>query len=285
MDSKDYKVTGEKKFKLADFDTKETSKVSKADMKARIAQNMTAIKTLQAKMYAEGKTGILFVIQAMDAAGKDSVVDHAMSGMNPQGIFVHSFKQPSTEELAHGFLWRAVKCLPKRGHIAVFNRSYYEDVLVVKVHELYKQYNMPKRCLTDASFNKRYQHIRNFEEYLYDNGILVVKIFLHMGKDAQKERFLERIDEPKKHWKFSSGDIKERALWDQYQRCYEKAIRETASENCPWYVLPSDNQWYARGLFSDIILETLTKANPKYPDLPQEEIDEMAACKDGLLKE
>ena len=198
------------------------------------------IFALQDKLYADAKEGLIIILQARDAAGKDSTIRHVMGGINPQGVQVFSYKQPSKDELAHDYLWRCVTNLPKRGMIAIFNRSYYEDVLVVKVHELYKGYHMAERCLNpDTIIENRYRQIRHFEEYLYDNSYRVVKILLNVSKEKQKQRFLERIDLPEKNWKFSQSDMAERALWDQYNDAYERAVNATATKENPWYVIPA----------------------------------------------
>ena len=251
-------------------------------------KNQKRIIEAQDRLYAEGREGLIIVLQAMDAAGKDSTVRHVLGGINPQGVDVYSFKQPSSEELAHDFLWRANAHLPKRGKIAVFNRSYYEDVLVVQVHQLQKGYTLPKR-ITDLSpekfFKSRYRQIRNYEEYLYENGYRLVKVFLNVSKEKQKERFLERIDLPEKNWKFSSSDLKEREHWDDYQRIYQEVISATATEENPWYVIPADHKWYARYLISEAIAKTLKDMDPQYPALPKAEAAGLQECKKILLEE
>lgn len=240
---------------------------------------------LQDRLYAENKEAILIIFQAMDAAGKDGAIKHVISGINPQGVTVSNFKQPSSEELDHDYLWRAMRVLPARGDIGIFNRSYYEDVLVVKVHNLHETYQLPDRCKTDKLFKQRYQQINHFEKYLYQNGIRVVKIFLHLSKDEQKKRFLERIENPEKNWKFSQSDIEERTYWDDYQRAYEDAIRETSTKNAPWYIVPADKKWFARLLISQIIVNTLQEINPQYPELPAEKRALLGKCREQLLAE
>lgn len=253
---------------------------------ARTQENMQAIEALQDKLYAEGRESIVILLQAMDAAGKDSAIKHVMSGINPQGIVVHSFKQPTAEELAHDYLWRAVKALPPRGGMAIFNRSYYEDVLVVKVHGLQKDYRMADRCLDDDGFfEKRYRQIRHFEEYLYENSYRLVKLFLHVSKEEQKQRFLKRIEIPSKNWKFSDADVQERGHWEKYMEAYEAAINNTATEHCPWYVLPADNKWYTRYLVSLAVRRALEAANPQYPSVPADKQDELLRCREQLLEE
>ncbi len=253
---------------------------------ARTHKNLARLAQLQEKLYAEGREGVLVILQALDAAGKDSAIKHVMGAVNPQGVDVVSFKQPSKEELAHDYLWRAARAIPERGKIAIFNRSYYEDVLVVRVHELHKTYRMPRRCIEDGDFFKRrHRQIRHFEEYLYENGYRVVKIFLNVSKDKQKERFLERIDDEAKNWKFSSSDLKERAFWDTYQHVYEDVLNETASKEAPWYVLPADQKWYTRYLISQLMVQTLEDIAPEFPELPEKDRQELVACKAQLLAE
>ncbi len=261
-------------------------KGDKAELIARTEKNLAKLAELQDKLYADGREGVLIVLQAMDAAGKDSTIKHVMGAVNPQGVDVVSFKQPCKEELAHDYLWRAARVLPERGKMAIFNRSYYEDVLVVKVHQMQKGYRMAPRVIEDKDlFKKRYRQIRHFEEFLYENSYRVVKIFLNVSKDKQKERFLERIDDQAKNWKFSSSDLAERAHWDEYQKAYEDAINATAAKNAPWYVVPADQKWYARYLISQIVVDTLEDIDPQYPALPAEEQQELAQCKQQLLAE
>jgi len=284
-----YKVDGSKKFDLDSIptDSKE-DKVDKEEILKKTEKNLEEMGLLQEKLYAEGKEGLLIVLQAIDAAGKDSTIKHVMSGVNPQGVDVVSFKAPNSEELSHDFLWRIVKALPARGKIGLFNRSHYEDVLVVQVHELNKKYKMASRVVDMDSkkfFKKRYKHIKNFEEYLYDNSYRVVKIFLNVSKDEQKKRFLERIDNPEKNWKFESGDLKERALWDEYHEVFEDMINKTAAPKAPWYVIPADQKWYTRYLVSEVIVKTLRDMDPKYPEMPEEEKKLLADCKKTLMDE
>ncbi len=227
---------------------------------------------LQEQLYADGREGVIVILQAIDAAGKDSTIKHVLSGVNPQGVQVYSYKQPSKEELAHDYLWRCMTNLPRRGMISIFNRSYYEDVLVVRVNKLYETYQMAERCLDgNTIFEKRYKHIRNFEEYLYDNSYRVVKIFLNVSAETQKERFLERLDKPEKHWKFSASDIPERGHWAEYDSAYEDAINATATKESPWYVLPADQKWYTRYLVSEAILKALEDIDPQYPQVSKED--------------
>ena len=289
MSIKDYRVDGSKKMKLADFPTdSRQDKVDKQEILKKTEANLLEISQLQDRLYADGREGLIIILQAIDAAGKDSTVKHVMSGVNPQGVDVISFKNPSSEELSHDFLWRVNKVLLTRGKIGLFNRSYYEDVLVVQVHEMNKGYKMADRVVsqdTGKFFKKRYKHIKNYEEYLYDNSYRIVKIFLNVSKDEQKKRFLERIDLPEKNWKFSSSDLKERALWDDYQKVFEDVINATASKEAPWYVLPADQKWYTRYLVTEAILKTLKKMNPQYPKLPGDEQARLAECRRILMEE
>lgn len=283
---KKYKFTGERKFDIHDFCTSdEREGKDKEDIQEQINKNLSQMKEYQDKLYAEGKNGILIIFQAMDAAGKDGAVNHVFSGLNPQGVDVCNFKQPSAEELAHDYLWRAHKNVPQRGKIAIFNRSYYEDVLVAKVHKLYKTQNLPDRCKEDGVIKERYSQIRDFEKYLWGNGITIVKFFLHISKEEQKKQFLQRIEDKSKNWKFSKSDMLEREYWDDYQNAYEKAINETATEECPWYVIPSDNRWYARALISEIIVKTMKKIDPQYPEISKEAEEDLQKCRQGLLND
>lgn len=286
MQTKKYCYDGEKKFNLKDYCTEEDESVlRREEAKAQLIVNQEAMVKLQDRLYAENKEAVLVIFQAMDAAGKDGAVKHVMSGLNPQGVVVHNFKQPTSEELNHDYLWRAMRVLPERGNIGIFNRSYYEDVLVVKVHGLYKNLPLPERCKTDKIFKQRYQQINQFEKYLYQNGIRVVKIFLHLSKKEQKKRFLERIDDPAKNWKFSESDIRERTYWDDYQKVYEDAIEETSTKNAPWYIVPADKKWFARVLISQIVVDILKEIDPQYPELAKEKQALLNTCKAQLLAE
>jgi len=283
MNVKKYKVTGENLFSLDEFDTGDTGGFgSSDDVKEMMKENIAEIAKFQDRLYAEGKTGLLIIFQAMDAAGKDSAIKHVMSGINPQGVEVVSFKQPSAEELSHDYLWRAAKVLPARGKIAIFNRSYYEDVLVVKVHKLYENMRMPDRCKGKGVIEKRYGQIRNFEDYLWENGIVTVKFFLHLSKETQMKRFLERIDNKNKNWKFSDADVRERKHWDEYQKAYQAAIEATASKNNPWHVIPADKKWYTRAAISSILLSVMKKLDPQYPVVTKEQEDALAESRKTL---
>lgn len=289
MSVKKYKFDGKNKLILKKLPTdSKKDDVEKSEILAKTEENQKKITELQDRLYADGREGLIIILQAMDAAGKDSTVKHVMSGINPQGVDVISFKQPSSEELAHDFLWRVNKHIPARGKIGIFNRSYYEDVLVVQVHSMNHGYHMAERVTSQEDsvfFKKRYKHIRDYESYLYDNSYRIVKIFLNVSKEEQKRRFLERIDTPEKNWKFSSSDLKERALWDRYHEIYEDVVNETATEENPWYVLPADQKWYTRYLVSEIVRKTLEKIDPQYPVMPGEEKERLAECKAALLSE
>lgn len=286
MNLSNYSYTGKKKLSLKHTDPSDTDGYpQKAAANEQLQANLNRMAELQDRLYAENQEAILIIFQAMDAAGKDGAIKHVMSGMNPQGISVHSFKQPSAEELDHDYLWRAMRLLPARGNIGIFNRSYYEDVLVVKVREIYKTLKLPSRCLDNQLFDRRYRQINDFERYLHENGIRVIKIFLNISKDEQKERFLERITDKEKNWKFSKSDISERAFWDDYQVAYQDAINATSTDYAPWYVVPSDKKWYARLLISEIIIEVLEDINPQYPTLPKEQANLLETCRLELLKD
>ena len=287
MDIKDCKVDGSKRFRMKNFPTSaKPDKKDKPSYVERTAKNNKAMGELQDKLYADGREGVVILLQAMDAAGKDSTIKHVMSGINPQGVDVTSFKQPSSEELAHGFLWRAAKVVPVRGKMAIFNRSYYEECLVVRVHELWKGYKMPERCVGQGEkeyFEQRYREINDFERYLWENGYRVCKIFLNVGLEEQRKRFLDRINDEAKNWKFSGSDLKERALWPEYMDAFEEMIDATATEHAPWYVIPADQKWFARWLVSEAVLETLEGCKPEYPKMPQEQKDTLASCKAALM--
>jgi len=285
--SRPFRVVDGGKFRLKDFDPGDTLDFGSAD-KARAAhaldQGINALAELQDKLYAQDRWGVLVVLQAMDAAGKDSTIKHVMSGVNPQGCEVHSFKAPSSEELDHDYLWRAVTRLPRRGEIGIFNRSYYEEVLIVRVHQnVLQAEKLPRDILGDRKlWSDRLHDIRAFEHYLSRNGILVLKFFLHVSKREQKRRFLERIDDPSKNWKFSLGDLKEREHWDEYMDAYEEAIRETASKHAPWFVVPADNKWFTRIVVAGAIVEALGSLDLAYPTLDPRHRRELTRAKRQL---
>lgn len=275
-----YRFEGGKPCHLDDMPTDgKKEELDKEKILAKTQRNLAEMSALQDAFYADGREGLILILQAMDAAGKDSTVKHVMGGLNPQGVTVHSFKQPTAEELSHDYLWRVNRALPRRGEIAIFNRSYYEDVLIVRVHELQKNYRMADRVLQedpDQFFEKRYRQIRNYEEYLYENSYRVVKLFLHVSKAEQKQRFLERLDKPEKNWKFSAADLKERALFGDYRKAYETAITETSTRHSPWYALPADQKWYTRYLASEIVADALKHCDPHYPELSTEAAAQLA---------
>jgi len=284
-----FKITTGEKFSLKDFDTAYSADIKKEDSEAVLQDIIKEISGLQEALYAGKRYALLILFQAMDAAGKDGAIAHSLSGLNPQGCEVFSFKQPSEEELEHDFLWRHHKAVPQFGRIGVHNRSHYENVLITKVHpELLMDEKLPGiNSVKDVSkkfWEYRYESICSFEKHLTSTGTVIIKFFLHLSKDEQKERFLKRIDDPDKNWKFSAADIKERAFWDDYMDAYEKAIKETATENCPWYVLPADKKWFTRIAISTIILDTLKGLNLEYPVLPKAEKEQLEEAKKALLE-
>ncbi|NTV90844.1 MAG: polyphosphate kinase 2 family protein [Clostridiales bacterium] len=286
MDIARFKISEDTKFRLSDIETEYKGKeITKDEAERLLLENVGKMAMLQDKLYAQDKYALLVIVQGMDTAGKDGMIGHVMSGLNPQGTQVYSFKQPTYEDLNHDYLWRVNKCLPERGHIGIFNRSYYEEVLVVKVHNLIESQGIPHELITSNIWEKRYKHIRNYEEYLVENGIIPIKIFLHISKDEQKKRLLERIDDKEKNWKFSSADLKERGFWDQYQKCYQELIRETGVKHAPWYVVPADDKWYARLVVSEIIIKALKKLKLEYPELMPEQLDALDECRRKLLGE
>lgn len=286
MDLKDFTITGEKKIDLAKFKTDFTGEYkSKKDGEKLLKKNRKIMSELQDKLYAHDKYSLLIIFQAMDAAGKDSAIKHVMSGVNPQGTQVYSFKQPSKEELDHDYLWRTTKSLPERGRIGIFNRSYYEEVLVVRVHNLIKYQKIPTELITSNIWNERYEQIRNFEKHISLNGTKILKFFLNVSKNEQKNRFIRRLDTPAKNWKFSAGDLEERKLWGAYQRCYQEAINETSTIHAPWHIIPADNKWFARLAISEIINSTLSGLKMKYPSLDEEQLNNIDNYKSELENE
>ena len=273
-------------FALKDHTTNDTGTYEhKKQAKKDMAQNIEKMRILQNKLYAQNEYALLIIIQAMDAAGKDGLIKHVMSGINPQGCQVVSFKQPSSEELDHDFLWRINKKLPERGRIGIFNRSHYEDVIIVRVHDLVQSSQIPEHLIGQDIWSQRFEHIRNFEQYLFDNAIIPIKIFLNLSKDEQRERFYNRIDDPAKNWKFSAGDVRERQHWQDYMNAFEDAIKNTACQEAPWYVIPADKKWYARLVASEIIVETMEKLNLTYPKLSEAEVAKLSLYKQQLMKE
>lgn len=267
--------------KISTYDTSNFS--SKKEAKEKLKENINRMIGLQSKLYAQDKYALLLVFQAMDAAGKDGTIKHVMSGLNPQGTQVYSFKQPSKTELDHGYLWRINKFLPEKGRIGIFNRSHYEEVLVVRVHDFIKQHKIPDKFKNDSIWKQRYRQINDFEKYLYENGIIILKFFLHISKEEQKERFLKRIDDPAKNWKFSEGDIKERSFWNDYQIAYQQAISATSKSYAPWFIIPADKKWFTRLTVSEIIVNTMEKLKPTYPKLSKNEIANLKAIRKKLV--
>jgi PPK2 family polyphosphate:nucleotide phosphotransferase len=287
--SRPYRVTNGRKFHLADVDPGDTGELTSED-KPRAREALQAgielLSEMQDRLFAQNRWSVLIVIQAMDAAGKDSAIKHVMSGVNPQGCEVTSFKTPSTEELNHDFLWRCSKRVPERGRIGIFNRSYYEEVLVVRVHpELVEGERLPDAHAGAKLWKQRYKDIRGFERYLTDNGTLIRKIYLHVSRDEQKRRFLERLGNPEKFWKFSAADVRERRYWKEYMAAYEDAIRATATPEAPWYVVPADNKWFTRIVISSAIIDALASIDVDYPKVTGAKIKEFAAAKRALLAE
>jgi PPK2 family polyphosphate:nucleotide phosphotransferase len=263
-----YRVDDPDSFRLKDWDPGDTNNldIEKKDAKELLAEGVKRLSDLQERLYAQDRWAVLLIFQAMDAAGKDSVIEHVMKGVNPQGCDVYSFKQPSQEELDHDFMWRSARCLPERGRIGIFNRSYYEEVLVVRVHpEILAKEKMPTNLVTKDIWKERFKDIRAFERYLSRNGTLILKFFLHVSKEEQKRRFLERIEEPSKNWKFSMGDVAERKLWDKYMAAYEDMIRNTSRPEAPWYVVPANNKWFTRLVVAAEVVEALDRLELKYP--------------------
>jgi PPK2 family polyphosphate:nucleotide phosphotransferase len=283
MDISKFKVPQDSKVHLNEWNTAPEVNVDfKKKSKKKLKKNIEKLSDLQDKLYASSKYGLLVLFQAMDAAGKDSSIKHVMSGVNPQGTQVFSFKQPSNTELDHDYMWRTSKALPERGRIGIFNRSYYEEVLVVKVHNLIKYQNIPDEFITEDIWEQRYRQIRDFEKYLYENGIITVKFFLHLSKEEQKKRFLRRLDTPSKNWKFSSADLKEREYWDEYQKCYGEAISATSTGHAPWYVVPADNKDYTRMVISDVLVKTLKSLDIQYPELDEDQLKSLEKYKNQL---
>ncbi|MFV0467840.1 MAG: polyphosphate kinase 2 family protein [Dysgonomonas sp.] len=270
--------------KTSDFNTAYTGKLTKTYVENIKDKNTERLSALQDKLYAQDRYSILIIFQAMDAAGKDGTVKHVMSGINPQGCQVYSFKQPSAEELDHDFLWRINKSLPERGRIGIFNRSHYEDVLISKVHpQILLNCKLPDiesvEDVTEKFWKKRYEQINNFEQYLVDNGIHILKFFLNVSHEEQKKRFLARLEDPSKNWKFSASDLKERQYWNDYMQAYSDMLTNTSTEKAPWYVIPADNKWFMRYAVSEIICNEIEKLNPRYPSLSEDAKKEIEEAK------
>jgi PPK2 family polyphosphate:nucleotide phosphotransferase len=287
--SEPYRLTDGKKFRLEDVDPDDTGELTSEDKpqaKEALVIGTEVLAQLQERLYAQDRWAVLLIFQAMDAAGKDGAIKHVMSGVNPQGCQVHSFKAPSAEELDHDYLWRCLRRLPERGRIGIFNRSYYEEVLVVRVHqELLAGQKLPKSLVTKSIWEDRYEDIKNVERYLTRNGVLIRKFFLHVSKKEQKERFLERLDNPDKNWKFSIGDAKERGHWDEYQEAYEDMLRATATKDAPWYVVPADHKWFTRVVVAAAIIDALGSLDLKFPEVSAAKKEELAAARRALEEE
>ena len=281
-------ITKGKGFQLKNFDPGETCglKLKKDEASELLRKGTEWLAEEQDMLYAQDRWSLLLVFQAMDAAGKDSTIKHVMSGINPQGCQVFSFKQPSKEDLQHDFMWRYSKCLPERGRIGIFNRSYYEEVLVVRVHEaILKQQMIPEPLVGKRIWDERYEDIAHFEDYLTRQGVVILKFFLQVSRDTQKKRFMKRLDNPEKHWKFSASDVRERTFWDDYMRVYEDAIRATASKHAPWFVVPADNKWFTRLVVADAIVEAVEQLDLAYPKIDAKAKKELAAARVALARE
>jgi len=285
--SKPYRVDDGRKFHLKDFDPGDSSGLkSKKHAEKELIRGIERLSDLQDKLYAQDRWAILLIFQAMDAAGKDGAIKHVMSGVNPQGCEVYSFKQPSAEELNHDFLWRTSKCVPERGRIGIFNRSYYEEVLIVRVHkELLGSERMPPSLVTKNIWNERFSDINAYEHYLWRNGVVIRKFFLNLSKQEQKKRFLSRLDEPVKNWKFSASDVTERERWHEYMAAYEEMIQRTATAHAPWYVVPADKKWYSRLVVADAIISAMEDLNLRYPIVGAAKHKELQAARVALEHE
>ena len=284
-----YRITSGKGFRLKDHDPADTGGLDsedKPEAKRMLASGVERMAELQERLYASDEWGMLLVFQAMDAAGKDGTIKHVLSGVNPQGCQVHSFKQPSAEETDHDFLWRTQRAAPERGRIGIFNRSYYEEVLVVRVHpQILAGQRIPPRLVGRKIWDERLEDIAAYERYLARNGFAILKFFLNVSRKEQKRRFLERLDDPEKHWKFSTTDVRERAHWKGYMSAYEEAIRATATEHAPWFVVPADEKWFTRLVVAAAIVETLEGLDLAFPRVPDSKREELALARAQLAKE
>src|SRR5437763_135514 len=285
---KHFRINKPDKFRLSDYHPADTCglDIDRADAKAMLASGIEQLKKLQEKLYAQDRWSVLVVLQAMDAAGKDSAIKHVMSGVNPQGCEVHAFKPPSGEELDHDFLWRAARRLPERGRIGIFNRSHYEEVLVVRVHpEMLDPQRLAKPLVSKDIWDDRFRSIRDFERHLARNGVLILKFFLHVSKEEQRKRFLARLEEPAKRWKFEMGDVAERKLWNKYMDAYEDAIRHTSRPDAPWYVVPADNKPFARLVIAEAIVEAMESLKLEFPKIDGAALKELEKVRHALLAE
>jgi PPK2 family polyphosphate:nucleotide phosphotransferase len=284
---KQFRVTDGAEFRLRDFDPAETLGLkSKEHAQETLESGVARLCDLQDKLFAQDRWAILVVLQAMDAAGKDSLIKHVMTGLNPQGCRVRSFKEPSTEELDHDFLWRATRALPERGKIGIFNRSYYEEVLVVRVHpEILSRERLPAELVSGKIWRERFEDIRAYERYLDRNGIIILKFFLNVSRKEQKKRFLERLDEPEKNWKFSASDVMEREHWGEYMDAYEEMIQNTSTERAPWYVVPADHKWFTRVVVAEALVHALDKLNLSYPQVDKKKRKDLKKARAVLMRE
>jgi PPK2 family polyphosphate:nucleotide phosphotransferase len=282
-----YRITKGEKFRLKEFSPADTGEFkAKEQAQKLLVQGIEVLSHLQEKLYAQNSWSLLIILQAMDAAGKDSVIKHVMSGVNPQGCEVFAFKSPSAEELSHDYLWRTHVRAPERGHIGIFNRSYYEEVLVVRVHpELLKKQNLPPGLVTGHIWGERFDDINAFERHLTRNGVVILKFFLHVSKKEQKKRFLERLEDSKKNWKFSMADVEERGFWKNYLRAFEEMIQRTAAKHAPWYVVPADNKWFTRLVVASAIIDALRGLELAFPDADASKKKELAAVRKSLLRD
>jgi len=280
-----YCITKGEKFRLKDHDPADTNGLKdKRQAQGLLEDGIQLFSHMQEKLYAQDRWALLLIFQAMDAAGKDGAIKHVMSGVNPQGCQVFSFKSPSNEELNHDYLWRTHKCAPERGKIGIFNRSYYEEVLVVRVHPSFlKAQKLPERLITKHIWEERYEDINAFERYLTRNGVVIRKFFLHLSKQEQKRRFLERLEDSKKNWKFSMADVQERSSWKDYQEAYEEMMQHTATKHAPWYVIPADNKWFTRLAVAAAIIDALSRLDLSFPDVEKAKKKELQAVRDSLL--
>lgn len=284
-----YRITDGSDFRLSDHDPADTGGLKskkRSGAKKMLRRGVEWLAEEQGKLYADNSWSVLLAFQAMDAAGKDGTIKHVMSGVNPQGVRVTSYKSPSSEELDHDFMWRCMKNLPERGKIGIFNRSYYEEVLVVRVHQNYLAgQKIPAQFVTDDIWSQRYEDIVNIERYLARNGCLILKFFLNVSREAQKARFMDRLDNPDKNWKFSSADIRERGYWDEYMKAYEEMIRNTSTPEAPWHVIPADNKWFSRLAVAGTMVEAMDRLNLAYPTVGPEKLEELAAARQQLVAE
>ena len=283
-----FRITTGKGFRLKDFDPRDTCglQLDKSEAAELLKRGTEWLAEEQELLYAEDRWALLLIFQAMDAAGKDSTIKHVMSGLNPQGVQVYSFKQPSQDDLDHDFLWRHVKCLPERGRIGIFNRSYYEEVLVVRVHpDILKSQKLPAPCVSKHIWDERLSDIAHFEKYLTRQGTIVLKFFLNVSRDEQRKRFLDRLDKPQKHWKFSTADVHERRYWSNYMHAYEEAITATASAQAPWYIVPADNKWFTRLVVAAAIVEAVEELHLAYPKVSEQKMKELRSVRAMLARE